>query len=353
MSGTRPVIVLGGSGFVAGELLRLVAGHPQLELGAAVSTSAADEPIAATFAHLAPAYPERRFESIERVHERLAEAPRWIVLSAAPHGASADIVARLLEAAETAGVELGVVDASADFRFADPEAYARIYGHAHARPGLLESFTCAMPEHLPELATPHAAQPGCFATSMLLGIVPLARAGLTEGRFRVSAVTGSTGAGRGFRETTHHPVRQSNLFAYQTLAHRHAPEVEHLALAAAGRDVGVDFVPHSGPFARGIHTTIFASAAPGVGEAEVRDALAASYAGHEFVRVLDTPPRMKDIVGSNYAALNATVANDTIVVCTVLDNLVKGAAGGSVQWANRLLGLPDATGLTQPAAGWL
>ena len=102
----------------------------------------------------------------------------------------------VLEAAETAGVELSVVDASADFRFADADAYAQVYGHAHAAPALLPQFRCAVPEHLPRLDTPHAAHPGCFATAMLLGIVPLLGAGLTETRFFASAVTGSTGAGK-------------------------------------------------------------------------------------------------------------------------------------------------------------
>lgn len=353
MSERIPVVVLGGSGYVAGEMLRLVAAHPSLELGAAVSTSAIGERLGARFAHLAPVYPDTQFESLEHVTGRLAEAPRWLVLSAAPHGASAQIVGELLDAADAAGRQLTVVDASADFRFADADAYARVYGHPHALPERLGAFTCAVPEQHGAPTTPHAAHPGCFATTMLLGIVPLARAGLAAGRFRVSAVTGSTGAGRGFRETTHHPVRQSNLFAYQALVHRHAPEVEALGRAAAGTEVAVDFVPHSGPFARGIHATIFADAAAGADASAVREALADYYAASPFVQVLDASPRMKDIVASNYAALHATVADGTIVVCSVLDNLVKGAAGGSVQWANRLLGLPETAGLVQPSAGWL
>lgn len=353
MTAQWPVIVLGGSGYVAGEMLRLVAAHPHLTLGAAVSTSAGGEPIAAAFAHLAPAYPERRFADLREVLELLRSEQRWIVLSAAPHGASAQIVDGLLDAAAGAAVELTVVDASADFRFADSQAYADVYGHAHPAPERLSEFTCAVPEHARKIATPHAAHPGCFATAMLLGIVPLTRAGLAGDRFRISAVTGSTGAGRSPRETTHHPVRQSNLFAYQALRHRHAPEVRALVKAAAGREIALDFVPHSGPFARGIHATLFADAPAAVTAADVREALGAYYADCPFVRVLDEPPRMKDVAGSNYAALHATVADGTIVVCSVLDNLVKGAAGGCIQWVNRLLELPETAGLTQPASGWI
>jgi N-acetyl-gamma-glutamyl-phosphate reductase len=347
-----PTIVLGGSGYVAGEFLRLIAGHPGLSLGGVVSTSQAGEPIEKTFPHLKPAYPDTLFISLDAVVERLNTAPRWLLLSAAPHGASAQIVDELLRAAASAGVELVVVDASADFRFADAAAYAAVYGHAHATPARLEEFTCAVPEHLKEIETPHAAHPGCFATTMLLAMVPLAALGIAD-EFYVSAVTGSTGAGRTPRDTTHHPLRQSNLFAYQALKHRHDPEVRALVKAATGRDVRLAFVPHSGPFARGIHATIFLHAKERTTASQVNEALREYYRGAAFVRVEDEPPKMKDIAATNYAALHAVADGDTIVVCSVTDNLLKGAAGGSLQWANRLLGFPETTGLTAPAAGWL
>jgi N-acetyl-gamma-glutamyl-phosphate reductase len=347
-----PTIVLGGSGYVAGEFLRLIAGHPALTLGGVVSTSQPGEPVGKTFPHLAPTYPDTQFVSLEAVLERLNTAPRWLLLSAAPHGASAQLVDHILNEGASAGIEVVVVDASADFRFADPAAYAAVYGHAHATPTRLEEFTCAVPEQLREIETPHAAHPGCFATTMLLPIVPLAALGVAD-EFYVSAVTGSTGAGRTPRDTTHHPFRQSNLFAYQALKHRHDPEVRALIKAATGRDVRLAFVPHSGPFARGIHATIFLHPTERLTAAQVNDALREYYRGATFVRVDNEPPKMKDIAATNYAALHAVGDGDTIVVCSVTDNLLKGAAGGSLQWANRLLGFPESTGLTAPAAGWL
>jgi N-acetyl-gamma-glutamyl-phosphate reductase len=348
-----PVIVLGGSGYVSGEMLRLIAQHPRLMLGAAVSTSQAGEPIAATFPHLASAYRETRFVALDGMLARLGEAEHWVAFSAAPHGASAPLLEGLFAAAEAARVRLTVVDSSADFRFADAEAYASVYGHAHPAPARLAEFSCAVPEHLATIETAHAAHPGCFATTMLLGIVPLARAGICTGTFYVSAVTGSTGAGRTPRDTTHHPFRQSNLFAYQALKHRHDPEVRALTRAAAGVDVSLRFVPQSGPFARGIHATIFAEKAGRFSARDVRAALEDFYRNASFVRVEPEPPRMKDIAGSNYAALSASVSADTVVVCSVLDNLLKGAAGGSLQWINRLLGWPETMGLEAPAAGWI
>ncbi|MBN1237798.1 MAG: N-acetyl-gamma-glutamyl-phosphate reductase [Gammaproteobacteria bacterium] len=351
--GQWPVLVLGGSGYVAGEMLRLIAAHPRLELAGAISTSQAGEQIAATFPHLAPAYPRQCFVTLEAAIERLGAAERSVLLSAAPHGASAEIVAQMLDAAESAGVTLTVVDASADFRFADPEAYAAVYGHPHAAPERLADFTCALPEHLKSVETPHAAHPGCFATSMLLGIVPLVATGLVDGEFYVSAVTGSTGAGRTPRDTTHHPLRHNNLFAYQALKHRHSPEVRALTEAATGRPIGLHFAPHSGPFARGIYASIFARHTGGLTTADAIEALAEFYRDAAFVRVLEDPPRMKDIVATNYAAISAAVDGDTVVVHSTVDNLVKGAAGGSIQWTNRLLGLPEHLGLTAPTAGWL
>jgi N-acetyl-gamma-glutamyl-phosphate reductase len=290
--------------------------------------------------------------ALDAAIDRLGRARKGLVVPAAPPGAAAQLIDRLLAAADAAGVDIIVVDASADFRFADAAAYAAVYGHEHATPARLGEFTCAVPEHLATIETPHAAHPGCFATTMLLGIVPLVRLGLAD-EFFVSAVTGSTGAGRTPRDTTHHPLRQSNLFAYQALKHRHDPEVRALIKAATGRDVRLSFVPHSGPFARGIHATIFMHAKERTSQAQVNEALREFYRGSTFVRVDDEPPKMKDIAATNYAALHAVAQNDTIVVCSVTDNLLKGAAGGSLQWANRLLGFAEATGLTMPPAGWL
>lgn len=353
MSETLPVILLGGSGYVAGELLRLIALHPRLKLAGAVSTSRQGEPIAGAFGHLASVYPREQFISTQQALAGLADAPRWVVLSAAPHGASATLVDQLLTEAERANLEMTVVDASADFRYSSAEGFMAVYGQEHPAPDRLASFSCAVPEHLGALETPHAAQPGCFATAMLLAVVPLVSLELAQPEFFVSAVTGSTGAGRTPRDTTHHPMRQSNLFAYQPLRHRHHPEVCELVRASTGRDVGLHFVPQSGPFARGIHATIFAQRLGDAAEEDVSTKLADFYAGSSFVRVAPSPPRLKDIVGTNNAVLSVSVDDHAIAVCCVLDNLVKGAAGGAIQWVNRLAGWPDSEGLVVAPAGWV
>ena len=353
MSSSWPVIILGGTGYVAGEMTRLVLGHPNLELAASVSTSQAGTPIGDVFPHLKPATGGAVFASLDDAMALVGKSPHAVLLSAAPHGESAEIIGQALDHSKTAGTRLTVVDASADFRFADADAFAAVYGKPHPRTDLLPEFTCAVPEQAGPLKTPHAVQPGCFATSMLLGIVPLVKAGLCEPKFMVSAVTGSTGAGRTPRPTTHHPERQSNLFAYQALVHRHQPEVEALTKAAAGSAIDLNFVPHSGPFARGIHATVFAELTRDASSDDVLQVLADYYAGAPLVHVEQSLPKIKDVAGSCHAALGASVKGNTVVVCSVIDNLLKGAAGGCLQWVNRLLDLPETTGLDAPAPGWI
>ena len=352
MSERAPAIILGGTGYVAGELLRLVLSHPRLELAAIASDSQPGEPVAKAFPHLAAACAGLRYASIEDAANLAARHARSAVLAAAPHGVSHRLIDWLLTRAEAAGARPAVVDLSADYRFADLAEYERVYRHPHGAPARAALFTCAVPEHLERAPTPHVAHPGCFVTASLLAVVPLVKLGLIDGPIFVSAVTGSTGAGRSPIAGTHHPERHSDLYAYSALSHRHGAEISSLARATSGRDAGIAFVPHSGPFARGIHATVQARLAKPLDTPAAIEALRAFYAGKPFVRVLDEPPRVKDVVASNYAHLSAAANGGTIAVMSVVDNLVKGAAGGAIQWMNRLLGFPETDGLMAPAPGW-
>jgi N-acetyl-gamma-glutamyl-phosphate reductase len=347
-----PTLVLGGTGYVAGELLRLIAGHPELELAAAISDSQPGERIAKSFGHLAAIYPDATFASISRASMLLMETKRAALFSAAPHGAAAAMIDRLLTSAASARCDLRVVDISADFRYSSADAYQKVYGHAHGAPARLREFTCAVPEHLPKLETPHVAHPGCFATAALLASVPLLALGIAEPHIFISAVTGSTGSGRKPTDGTHHPLRHSDLYSYSALNHRHTPEITACAKAASGVDAEFAFVPHSGPFARGIHATVQAATRKHMTTEAVLAMLRDFYLGHRFVRVLDQPPRVKDVVASNYAHISAVANGRTVAVLSVLDNLNKGAAGGALQWMNRMLGFDESAGLTAPAAGW-
>lgn len=349
-----PALVLGGTGYVAGELLRLLAAHPQFEIAAVLSDSQPGEPVAKSFAHLAPVLGDLRFVDEAQLVTKIASLDKAAMLCAAPHGVSAALIDRLLRAAESSGCDLRTVDISADYRYDSADAYKAVYRHDHGAPSRIKDFTCAVPEHARSVSTRHIAHPGCFATATLLASVPLLSLGLVSPTLFVSGITGSTGSGRKPVEGTHHPQRHSDLYSYNPLAHRHIPEITACARAASGIEANFAFVPHSGPFARGIHLTVQASLAPGVTldtETLLRK-LDEFYAHSPFVRVAAQLPRIKDVVTSNYASLGGACQGGTVAVMCAIDNLTKGAAGGAVQWMNRLWNLDETAGLTAPAAGW-
>ena len=347
-----PAIILGGSGYVAGELLRLLAAHPQFKLAGILSDSQPGELLGKAFGHLASVWPEVRFQSQAQIENLMRELPRAALFCAAPHGAAAGLVDSLLNIAADAGHSPRVVDISADFRYSTQSAYEAVYKHAHGAPHRLREFTCALPEHLAASPTPHVAHPGCFATAILLASVPLLKHGVVSPTLFVSGVTGSTGSGRKPVEGTHHPLRHGDLYSYNALGHRHTPEVSACALAATGVEADFAFVPHSGPYTRGIHVTVQGSLKTSRDTAQVLGLLREFYADSPFVRVTDTAPRVKNVATSNYAHLSAVANGRTIAVMCVIDNLTKGAAGGAVQWMNRLFDLPETTGLLAPAPGW-
>ncbi|MGH8221197.1 MAG: N-acetyl-gamma-glutamyl-phosphate reductase, partial [Steroidobacteraceae bacterium] len=245
-----------------------------------------------------------------------------------------------------------VVDISADFRYRSAEGYQAVYRHAHGAPRRLAEFTCALPEHLENLPTRHVAHPGCFASAILLASVPLLALGLAAPTLYICGITGSTGSGRKPVDGTHHPLRHGDVYAYNALAHRHVPEIAACARAASGVEAQFNFVPSSGPFARGIHVTVQAPLARPLESPDALTALREYYARAPFVQVLPEAPRVKDVVASNYAQLSARANGRTVAVLCCLDNLTKGAAGGAIQWLNRMFSLPETAGLEQPAPGW-
>ena len=347
----RSVAILGGSGYVSGELARLIAGHPAVKLAAVSSTSLAGHSLADRFPNLAGCLETTRFVTPDELTAQVADGALDGLFCAAPHGAAAGLLGDLLSG--PGGSALAVVDASADFRFRDALRYETVYGHPHGAPQLIDRFGCAVPEHLAEAPGKWMAHPGCFATATLLAVVPLLQSGLAEPDFYVAGVTGSTGSGNKPTATTHHPERHSNLFAYRPLRHRHAPEMEALAEAASATAARIRFVPHSGPFARGIHVTVQGRLRRGTNAEGLRASLASAYESSPFVEVIDTEPRIKDVVGSNRARIGVATDGDSYAVMCVIDNLVKGAAGGALQWMNRLLELDESLGLNLPGPAWI
>lgn len=351
---TSPIsaVILGATGYVGGELLRLIAGHPEMRLAAAVSASCAEQPVTETFPHLAGTYDAVNFCSHRDWPEKIGHGGKVALFSAAPHGASAKTIANALEAAADLDAKIHVVDSSADFRYTLQSEFEAIYAVEHGAPELLDQFLCSVPEFVSEVSTAHVGHPGCFATAISLAAVPLVASGIAKPELFVAATTGSTGSGRSPQAGTHHPERHSNQYAYKPLSHRHTPEITRMCNAASDASCTINFVPHSGPFARGIYATVQAKTNGQVTLEQLRNAFTTAYADAPFVQLVDGTPRLKNVVASNYCHIGVAIENDTVVVMSALDNLVKGAAGGALQWMNRLWQLPETSGLLAPAPGW-
>jgi N-acetyl-gamma-glutamyl-phosphate reductase len=344
--------VLGATGYVGGELLRLIHGHPEFRLAAAVSGSCANQAIDSVFPHLTAAYSGTTFMGLDGWADRIEPGGRLALFSAAPHGVSATTVARALEIAAKRNLSVHVVDSSADFRYTDRRQFESVYALEHPEPSLLKRFHCAVPEHSPDITPQHIGHPGCFATAILLAAVPLVNTGLVNGPLFVSAITGSTGSGRSPQSGTHHPERHSNLYAYKPLQHRHVPEVVNLIADATGHAASISFVPHSGSHARGIYATLQTTLKDDTTTDQLRDTFAKFYDESEFVRIVERTPKLKNVVASNYAHIGVSANATSVVVMCAIDNLVKGAAGGAMQWMNRLWSLPETSGLLAPAPAW-
>ena len=348
-----PVVILGAGGYVAGEVMRLLAGHPSMVLEGAVSRSQVGTPIGRTFPHLAGVYPDESFASLEAVQPLLESAAPVAVFSCLPHGEAARLLDQIMTTAETSGGadRLRVVDLSADFRLPDGAAWEEVYGDPHGAPDRCGSFTSALPELRSETPTGAIAHPGCFTTAVTLACAPAVGQGLVDGPLRVSAITGSTGSGARPSATTHHPMRHGNLKAYKALAHRHAPEMAML-LGRLGDAPDVRFAPHSGPFARGIHATVHLDLREDMTAEQLATSYAEFYEDAPFITVSTTPPTLKEVVGTNRCHIGVAASGRSAVVFSVIDNLVKGAAGGAIQWMNRLCDLDETTGLNIAGLGW-
>jgi N-acetyl-gamma-glutamyl-phosphate reductase len=321
--------ILGASGFVGAELLRLLDLHPEIEPVALFGDSQAGQPLEDVHPHLALAYPGL---TVERYSPE-ALAGIDLVFAALPHGRSQDVAADIL----ATGARF--VDLGADFRLASADDYERWYGEPHRAPDLLSRFVYGIPElHRAEIAKARAvAAAGCYPTSAILALKPLV--GLIEpGSLVVDAASGVSGAGKGLRETTHFNSVDENFTAYGLLGHRHTAEME-MALGET-----LLFTPHLAPMNRGILATCHGIAkGPCDPLAQLREA----YRGEPFVHVSERPPATKWTLGSNAAHLTARYDPRTgrILALAALDNLVKGAAGQMIQCANLMLGLEETAGL--------
>ncbi|HEU4700407.1 MAG TPA: N-acetyl-gamma-glutamyl-phosphate reductase [Gemmatimonadales bacterium] len=330
--------VIGAAGFAGGELLRLLFQHPAITDVVAVSRSQGGKPLAAVHPALGALgdVGQAPFSSLAP-----GEAARGadVVFLALEHGESSRLADEIFAAAPAL-----VVDLAADFRLKSSELHERFYGPhpaAHHVPRFV--YGLADIEGAALRGATAIAAPGCFATAAQLALYPLASQLGTGAVPSLFAITGSSGAGARPKPTTHHPARASNVFAYSVLGHRHEGEVlEQWRRWTGDARAHMRLMTHAGPFVRGIHLTMHAT-----GEALDPSAWARAYAGRPFVRVLECPPELAHVVGTNDALVHAAATPDgrELQVTVAIDNLLKGAAGQAVQAMNLALGLPETAGL--------
>lgn len=333
------VAILGGSGYTAAELMKLLLRHPAAEV-VAVTSRQEETPL------LAELHPELTGRTKLRCEpfraDRLLARGVECAFGCLPHGVSMATLPALL----ARGVR--VIDLSADYRLRDPNVYAQWYGESHADLANLAQAVYGLPEIYGE-EIPGAqlvANPGCYPQTAILGLAPLVAGKYIDLRSVViDSKSGVSGAGRTPRLTTHFPECNESVAAYNVGQHRHTPEIEQALTDVAGEEVEVLFTPHLVPMDRGIFSTIYAVPHRPLTQPQLAELYRAYYAKAPFVRVVDHPPATKHTLGTNFLDVAVRVVRGRIVVLACEDNLVRGASGVAVQNFNRMYGHEETTGL--------
>ena len=331
--------IVGGTGYTGVELLRLLAGHPQVELAVITSRAEKGTAVSDMFPNLRGHVNLRFVDPDETVLKACA-----VVFFATPNGTAMQMAPALLEA----GVR--VIDLAADFRLRNATDWQRWYGIPHACPELLEEAVYGLPEvHREAIKSARlVANPGCYPTAVQLGFLPLLEQGLVDPRQLIAdAKSGVSGAGRKAEVHTLLCEAGENFKAYGVAGHRHLPEIRQGLSALAGAEAGLTFVPHLTPMIRGIHATLYGILNDtGV---DLQALFETRYAKEPFIDVLPAGahPETRSVKGANTCriAVHRPQGGDIVVVLSVIDNLVKGAAGQAVQNMNLMFGLAETAGL--------
>jgi N-acetyl-gamma-glutamyl-phosphate reductase len=344
MAQSSPVFrvgVLGASGYIGAEVLRYVALHPNLVLDFATANRDAGRPIGDVLPNLR-GFVSGTFVSAGEGESRIGDVD--VVFLALPHRESQDVLPRLAARRP----EILWIDLAGDFRTPDPAGFERYYGDPHRAPDWLDRFVYGFTE-AQRGVLPGAkliANPGCFATGLLLALYPLIGTGMLTDPIPVTALTGSSGSGREPTRATHHPERAQNLRAYKTLTHQHLLEVEWFLNARSPARISLQFVPQSAPIVRGIFVTLFL---PGQSAPEVMEVFERVYGDEALIDVVSGSPELRLVASTPRSILGVSGATGRgTVVFAAIDNLGKGAAGQAIQNMNCALGLPETTGLDWP-----
>ena len=334
--------ILGASGYSGIEAVRLLAGHPFVELSVLTSEHYAGREVVDVYRHLAGV----DLPPFEELRSDLLRGRAEVVFSCLPEKVATAMVAELVQS----GVK--VIDFSEDFRLRDPAVYRTTFGVDHPAPALLKQAVYGLSEfnrHALREAN-LVANPGCFPTGALLALLPLIKRDLIEpSSIIIDAKSGTTGARRAASVEQLFAEVNENARAYKVGNHRHIPEMEQEIGNLLGREIAIVFVPHLVPISRGILTSIFMRPRTGTTEQDVRNALEASFAKSRFIRLLKSGelPELKNVRATNFCeiAVHLDRRAGTLLVLTAIDNLGKGAAGQAVQNMNLMLGYDEAAGL--------
>lgn len=333
------VAILGGSGYTALELIKILLRHPHAKIEAITSRAEGTPLIAESHPSLLGRI-DIRCEPFDAV--MLQRRGVQCAFGCLPHGVSAECVKPLLEQG------IRVVDLSADYRLRDPNVYAQWYGTPHHDLLNLPHAVYGLPEiYGPQIPTAKLiANPGCYPQTAILGLAPLLANNLIERTgIIVNSLSGVSGAGRTPKANTHFPECNENITAYNVGKHRHQPEMEQVLSDTAGKPVEVLFAPHLAPMDRGIFSTIYTTPTKTLDEVALLGLYREYYAKAPFVRVRDTMSGTKDTVGTNFLDVSFKVARGKIVVLACEDNLIRGASGVAVQNFNRMFGYDERLGL--------
>ena len=340
------VALIGGTGYGGAEILRRLLFHPHVDL---VRVTAADNigKRVGEVHHNLEGLTDIRFEELP---PKEAAAGADVVFLAMPHKVTAKVAMELFD------LPVRIVDLSGDFRLRNAQAYREFYGVEHPAPERLGTFTYGLPElnRNQIRGAKYISSPGCFATTIALGLAPLAKAGLLQGPIRTVAATGSSGSGANPQLTTHHPLRAVNLRTYKPLAHQHQPEILQTLGDAGAGTVALEFVPVSAPLPRGILASSFVDVSASVTEEQLQRAWDAAFLGELFIRVVHGRyPEVAAVSGSNYVELGFKLGEPfdgrrSVVCFSALDNLVKGGAGQAIQAFNVMMGFEEGETLREP-----
>jgi len=339
MASKVKVAILGGSGYTAVELIRILLRHPGVQI-VAVTSRQDDTPRIQDLHPILHGQIDMRSEPFQADH--LLARGVQCAFGCLPHGVSMHTLPALLQR----GVR--VIDLSADYRLRDPNVYAQWYGESHEDLAHLAQAVYGLPElYGEELSSAQlVANPGCYPQTGILGLAPLvAGKHLEPDSIIIDSKSGVSGAGRTPKLTTHFPECNESVSAYSVGSHRHTPEIEQALSDVAGEPIEVLFTPHLIPMTRGLFSTIYATPHRPVSEAQLRELYRDYYARAPFVRVVDHLPATKDCVGTNFLDVTVRVVRGRVLVLACEDNLIRGASGVAVQNFNRMYGFDERTAL--------